>query len=319
MGSGSMPARVIEGQRLLAFAGAAGVVPLLFIGGPDWASGPLYRSAWNLGHIGLFALLTFGLKPWHWLTGWRLWLATSSLVLLFGMLIEWLQSDFDRQADGHDILRNLLGSWLILAWRPVFSRNTASGLRTWLLPTITTLLLLFELGATGSVAARQWQVHHQLPMLYDFRHENPALFWNGNPVPTDRHTANHSQSLRIELGTDTYSGVSLNNLPADWQGYEQLSITLFNPSKEPLTLTLRINDVAHDRGDNAYDDRFNTRLVLNPGTNAFAINLDDVMNAPADRTMDMANVRRLGLFAARLPEPRIIYLADLRLVPIQHR
>jgi len=29
--------------------------------------------------------------------------------------------------------------------------------------------------------------------------------------------------------------------------------------------------------------------------------------------MDTANVRRLGLFAVRLPAPRTVYLSDLRL------
>ncbi|MGF2733617.1 succinyl-CoA synthetase subunit beta [Marinobacter sp. DUT-1] len=300
-------------MRMLAFAGVAGVAPLLFIGGPDWASGPFYRSVWNLGHIGLFALLTFGLKPWQWLAGWRLWVATTAAVLMLGILIELLQSGTDRQADWHDILRNLLGVWLVFAWRPVFSRDTGADARSWLLPVVTAMLLLFELGTTSAVAARQWQVNHQLPLLYDFRHENTAPFWSGNLAPSPRFTSNHPQSLKIELGTETYSGVSLDNLPADWRDYRQLTIMLFNPTQEPLTLTLRINDVAHDRGDNAYGDRFNTRLVLAPGANTFTINLDDVSNAPASRTMDMANVRRLGLFAVRLPAPRNVYLSDLEL------
>lgn len=310
-----MPGSVLKGQRLrmLAFAGVAGVVPLLFIGGPDWASGPFYRSVWNLGHTGLFAVLTYALKPWQWLTGWRLWLATTGLILLLGILIELLQSGTDRQADWQDILRNLLGVWLVLAWRPVFSRKTGAHAHSWLLPAVTAILLLFELGTTGAVAVRQWQVNHQLPLLYDFRNSNPAPFWSGNPVPSDRHTSNQSQSLKIELGTETYSGISLNNLPADWRGYDQLIVTLFNPVQEQLTLTLRINDVAHDRGDNAYGDRFNTRLVLAPGSNTFTINLEDVRNAPASRVMDLASVRRLGLFAVRLPAPRTVYLSDLRL------
>ncbi|WP_258546163.1 succinyl-CoA synthetase subunit beta [Marinobacter pelagius] len=310
-----MPESAFNGQRMrmLAFAGAVGVAPLLFIGGPDWASGPFYRSVWNLGHIGLFALLTYALKPWQWLTGWRLWLAATAAVLLLGILIEWLQSGTDRQADGHDILRNLLGVWLVLSWRPVVSRSTRADARSWVLPTVTALLLLCELGSTGAVAARQWQVHQQLPLLYDFRQKDPAPYWSGNAVPSDEHTSNHPQSLMIELGTETYSGISLNNLPADWRGYEQLTLMLFNPGQEPLTLTLRINDLAHDRGDNAYGDRFNTRLVLDPGANTFTINLDDVRNAPASRLMDMTNVRRLGLFAVRLPAPRTVFLSDLRL------
>ncbi|MFO7529176.1 MAG: hypothetical protein R6W86_10290 [Marinobacter sp.] len=184
-------------MRLLAFLGAAGVAPLLFIGGPDWASGPFHRSVWNLGHIGLFALLTFALKPWQWLTGWRLWLATTSLVLLLGILIELLQSGTDRQADWQDILRNLLGIWLVLAWRPVLSRNTGVDALSWLLPVVTAMLLLFELGTTSAVAVRQWQVNHQLPLLYDFRNGSPAPFWSGNPIPSDRYTANHPQSLKV--------------------------------------------------------------------------------------------------------------------------
>lgn len=315
MGSGSMPVSVIESQRLrvLAFAGVAGVAPLLFIGGPDWASGPFYRSVWNLGHIGLFALLTLALNPWRWLSGWRLWLATSGIVLLLGIVIELLQSELDRQVDWRDILRNLEGVWLVLAWGPVLSRQAPSNRLSWFLAALTGLILLFELAVTGTVAARQWQVNHQLPLLYDFRQEDPSPFWTGNPSPSTLHTNNQPYSLKIELGTETYSGVSLGNLPADWRGYGQLIITLFNPSQEQLTLTLRINDVDHDRGDNAYGDRFNTRLVLGPGFNTFTLGLDDVRNAPASRTMDMARVRRLGLFSVRLQAPRTVYLSDLRL------
>jgi len=132
MGSGTMPESVFNGQRMrmLAFAGAVGVAPLLFIGGPDWATGPFYRSVWNLGHIGLFALLTYALKPWQWLTGLRLWLAASGLVLLLGFLIEWLQSELDRQVDWRDMLRNLEGVWLVLAWQPILSRHIRSGWRS---------------------------------------------------------------------------------------------------------------------------------------------------------------------------------------------
>ena len=127
------------------------------------------------------------------------------------------------------------------------------------------------------------------------------------------HSLNNAQSLKLDLGTETYSGVSLNNLPADWHDYETLSITLFNPSTAPLTLTLRINDVAHDRSDHAYNDRYNTRLTLGPGSNTFTLKLADIENAPDGRSMDMSQVRRMGLFAVRLPEPRTVCLLDLRL------
>ncbi len=78
-------------------------------------------------------------------------------------------------------------------------------------------------------------------------------------------------------------------------------------------MTLRINDLAHDLGENAYNDRFNTNLVLPPGEHSFRLDLDTVREAPSGRSMDMQNIRRLGLFVSRLPEPGTVYLRDIRL------
>ncbi|WP_296930361.1 succinyl-CoA synthetase subunit beta [uncultured Marinobacter sp.] len=312
---GFIPGIPTAGRQLPLLAGFASllITPFLFVGGPDWASGPLLKSAWNLGHILLFALLTVAIRPWRWLAGWRLWLGVTAVLLAVGIGIELIQGEHNRDVDGRDLLRNLIGGWLIIAWRPVVLPGTRASARQYLLAATATLLLCFELGNTGLVAARQWQVHHQLPLLYDFSHQNPEPFWSGNPAVSANHAVNHPRSLKIALSTETYSGISLNNLPSDWRDFERLVITLFNPSTEPLALTLRINDVAHDRSDHAYNDRYNTRLILEPGFNTFTRNLADVENAPSDRTMDMSRIRRMGLFAVRLPEPRTVYLSDLRL------
>lgn len=303
------------GRQLPLLAGAASllIAPFLFVGGPDWASGPLLKSAWNLGHILLFAMLTLAIRPWRWFGGWRLWLAVTAVLLVAGIGIELIQNSHSREMDGKDLLRNLIGGWLVIAWRPMLVPGPKASARRVLITTTVTLLLFLEVGATGMVAARQWQVHHQLPLLYDFDHQKPEPFWTGRPTVSANHLVNHSHSLKIDLGTETYSGVSLNNLPADWRGFERLVITLFNPSTEPLALTLRINDVAHDRSEHDYNDRYNTRLILGPGFNTFTRNLADIKSAPDGRTMDMSQVRRMGLFAVRLPEPRTVYLSDLRL------
>lgn len=313
----SLTARANEpGRRLSLLAGIASllIAPFLFIGGPDWASGPLLRSAWNLGHVLLFALLTLAIRPWRWFNGWRLWMAVTAVLLGVGLAIELFQSSLGRDLDGHDLLRNLIGSWLVLAGRPVLSRDLPTTRAERLMAGIVGLLLCVELGATGVVATQQWQVHQQLPQLYDFGRNNPEAFWEGNLSLSRQHTAEHPFSLQLDLGTELYAGVTLHNLPSDWRSYDQLAITLFNPDPEPLTVTLRINDVAHDRGDNAYADRFNTRLTLAPGLNIFNLSLEQVASAPRQRRMDMDQIRRLGLFAVRLPAPRSVFLVDLRLI-----
>ncbi|OZB20634.1 MAG: hypothetical protein B7X58_00645, partial [Marinobacter sp. 34-60-7] len=136
----------------------------------------------------------------------------------------------------------------------------------------------------------------------------------GNVVATTLPgEADQPSAVALNLDTGAYSGASLNNFPGDWRGFDRLILELHNPSDAPLDMTLRIHDLTHDRGKQIYADRFNTRLALNPGNNRFEIDLERIANAPAQRPMDMSEVRRIGLFASRLPAPRTIYLTDLRL------
>ncbi|MFE8071961.1 succinyl-CoA synthetase subunit beta [Marinobacteraceae bacterium S3BR75-40.1] len=298
----------LAGWLLLAF-----IAPLFFVGGPDWASGLLFKSAWNLGHILFFGLLTWMVRPWRWVAGWRLWLGVTLVVLAAGALIESFQHAFNLDVEWHDMLRNLIGSWLVLAWAPrrgvsARSRGVGRGLRS-----VTTLLLLYELALVGMVAFQQWQVAHQLPLVYDFSQEQPADFWHGSVTASTEHATTGTYSLRIALGTENYSGISLYNLPEDWTGYRYLDLRFFLPDKTALSITLRVNDRRHDRGTGAYSDRFNTRLELHPGSNHIRIPLKAVAEAPANRPMDMDDIRRLGLFTTSLEQPRTLYLQGIEL------
>ncbi|MBW7470686.1 succinyl-CoA synthetase subunit beta [Marinobacter sp. F4218] len=234
-------------------------------------------------------------------------------MVVVGTLIEAAQSQLDREADWHDILRNLIGVWLILAWHPLIAGRVRPNALMIGLAVASTLFVMVELGSTGMVAARQFEVSHLLPKLYDFEHEDPSAFWHGDLAPSPHPVRDHGRSLRIELDTDLYSGASLVNLPADWREYDRLNISLFNPDPSPLPMTLRINDLKHEHGDNAHNDRYNTSFTLTPGLNTFTLALEDIRNAPKDRTMDMSRIHRLTLFASRLPALRTIYLLDLRL------
>ena len=82
------PARNTQILRYLAFAGMILIAPLFFVGGPGWSDGPLFKSAWNLGHILFFALLTLAIQPWRVWTGWSLWGIGTLAVLMLGTGIE---------------------------------------------------------------------------------------------------------------------------------------------------------------------------------------------------------------------------------------
>lgn len=291
------------------------LLPLFFTGGPDWASSPLEKAVWNLGHIAFFWLLITWLSPHLPHRAWQAWGLVTVAVLITGALVEMAQDGLQREGDWHDMLRNLAGAWFALAWQSRAAPHSFGHRRglTWLTRGMTLALVVFELALVARVATQHMLIRQQLPALYDFSCRQPRDYWSGHVSRASHPARPGNHILRIDLGTEPYSGASLDNLAADWRGYERLELSLLNPSTTPLTMTLRINDRRHDRGDNAFDDRFNQRLHLEPGYNRFTIDLDQVRHAPAGREMEMNDIRRLGLFAVRLPAPRVVYLLDMSL------
>lgn len=309
------PAKVTRTTLILA-AALLVLLPWFFVGGPDWATGPLYRAVWNLGHVMYFGVLVLALQSMTGVGGWRQWLGISATALLFGALIELVQSTVGRQVDWRDILRNMIGAWLVLAWRqgagdPDSRVLTRVGI--WSARLGVTVLLTFQVVPVATIALQQYRLSQQVGVLYDADDPQAVHYWSGPIERAKVPGSDDHYGLTIKLDTSRYSGVSLDNLPGDWRGYRSVRFELYSHDPKPLSLTLRINDIAHDRGDNAYDDRFNTRLTVRPGWNEFRIDLTDIKNAPVARTMDMERIRRFGLFATALEQPQTVFLKDLRL------
>ncbi|MEX0604789.1 MAG: succinyl-CoA synthetase subunit beta [Marinobacter sp.] len=289
--------------------------PLFFIGGPDWASSPLHRSVWNLGHLIFFGLAVLTWQVVFGVGGWRQWLGLSAAILLTGAVIELVQNGLGRDLDWQDVLRNMIGAWLVMVWRrPTQGRGrwppTAA---LWPLRVVVTTLLVFQVVPVAEVGFQRYQMARQLPVVFDINQPQPTHYWSGDVARMPAFGGNSGQSLEVRLGTGKYSGAFLNNMPRDWRGYQQLVFELHNPDTAPIEMTLRVNDTVHDRSDNAFDDRFNIRLLVDPGRNIYRIELSAIESAPADRLMDMANLSRLGLFVSDLPAAQSVFLSELRL------
>ncbi|WP_152205301.1 succinyl-CoA synthetase subunit beta [Marinobacter changyiensis] len=291
------------------------IFPLFFVGGPDWASGPLYRSAWNLGHLLFFGLVVFTWQVVFGIGGWRQWLLLSAAIFIVGAIVELIQNGLGRALDWQDVVRNMLGAWLVMAWHQP-SRGAGRWLPAavlWPLRALVTVLLLFQVVPVIEIGFQQYRMARQLPMVFDIGQPQAVRYWSGDVARVPSPGEVSGQTLEIRMGTAKYSGAFLDNMPGDWQGYQQLVFEFYNPDTLPLEMTLRINDSVHDRGDNAHNDRFNRRFVAEPGWNTYRVELSEVESAPATRLMDMADVRRLGFFATGLTAPRSVYLSSLRL------
>jgi hypothetical protein len=156
---------------------------------------------------------------------------------------------------------------------------------------------------------------YQFPTLSDFETPLETTRWDGDArFSASRSFARHGKaSLRVEMGTAQYSGVSLVYFPVDWRGYRFLNMDVLNPSTEEIVVTFRIHDRLHEAGEQRYEDRFNRTFRLPPGWSNIRVDLGELARAPAGREMDLGRIRAVGLFATKLQRSRTIYLDSVRL------
>ena len=233
-----------------------------------------------------------------------------------GALIELAQTLFGRTADPGDVARNALGG-LIGLFFLIPERRAVPKLPRRLVQAAVALLVAAQIWPLVADLADEAAARRRFPVLADFETPFEAGRWSGNAafgIDRGMHRGG-AASLRVVLNTSQYSGVFLDYFPGDWRGFRTLEIALHNASPQELSLVCRIHDRAHTLGAQHLEDRFNRSFSLPPGWTTVAVDLEEVAAAPKGRRMDMSQVSGLGLFAIRLPEPKVIHIDDVRLAP----
>lgn len=292
---------------------AIGATLLFLVEGPTIASSRLIHRIWNLGHIGLFGTLT-ALTFWVFkerlqpVNAWWVHGAVVGTVAILGSMAEVIQTLFDREASLDDAWRNVVGACLATAFlcpaRPL-SRRTRLILR---LVAVTFLIIaLFPLMRTASDELFR---NRQYPVLSDFttrfeRDRWVATYGSRAWISDKLEKDTGRKALRVELGSELYSGVALSCPFGDFGPHENLRLHIWNDAAVPVDLACRVNDLEHN---NEWYDRFTDRFELQPGWNDVAFSIDKIRNSPRDREMNMAEIRVLILFRPRPSLPRTIYM-----------
>ena len=285
---------------------------LFFLGGPDYESPRSLNAFWDLGHIGYFGLFTLLITCWRFISRqpplmrWGIVLATT---LVLGISIEVLQYGTQRDADPWDVVRDVSGSFLVLAFSRAYTSQLASRWRN-LLKAVAVVSLLglltpFTISLSDETIARQ-----QFPVLSDFETPFETGRWTGDARidTTTLPMVSRNKLLQISLTTQQYSGTALKYFPTDWRNYQYLKMRFYQPQPTPLKIVCRIHDLQHTYGKQELEDRFNQAFTLNQGWNEIDIDLKQVASAPKGRRMDMSQINGLGIFTIYLPQPQFLYL-----------
>ncbi len=276
--------------------------------------------AWDMGHLVSFFIWTLtGLnffKPGSRPSFFKLILRVVLITAGAAASIELIQLFFNRSADVDDILKGLLGSLTALAF---FSSSRFSWPRQVLRMFQIVIILLIMLASYPLISAfiDESIAQVQFPVLSDFETAFETQRWHGNIRYTvvDEVAVHGRHSLKMDLNTAKYSGITLHHFPESWEKYRYIEFSIYNPAQRSLKITCSIHDRLHLTNGMKYRDRFNRRFKLRSGWNTFQIAMDDIHRAPQTRKMDLSRIQRFSLFATQLPYPETIYIDYIRLIP----
>lgn len=306
----------------------AGIVVLLWVlatGRPP-RSTMLLHEIYNLGHIPLFGLIALlalsasralfpGLssRPFsHYLIAFVsvAWISLVSEVMQVGVA--------GRQAEVQDAVHNLIGAICFLAiWSAFDTRLWTSDTRAprgllvgaALFALFVSFWSLFELAWLYGMRAAAF------PVLVDFdgRWQKPFLLSpravvSQVPAPAAWQQKAGETVAEIRFPQERWPGVTIREPYPDWTGYSAFRMQVYSERKDPVPLTLRIEDI---NSTHEYKDGFNRTIAIQHGHNEVSVPLADTLQSSGGRVMDLSQISQLTLFTSRPEDPFRLYMSDV--------
>ena len=287
-------------------------------GGDHFFWGPLFDA----GHYPLFFLVTLFLYLFGPISVSRLphWSNNPYFIAMLLVLgIEVIQPLFDRDASLPDTLNGLLG----IAAAGVFieTRNRDRSILAQI-GTIAALCGIFVALLVPIIPAKKsidWRAKH-FPVLARFSAPEERLLWKAirpheksqvAPAKTKHSTFEGRPVLEVQTKSGDWSGVRYAAGDLSWQNYSHLSVRITNPSEEPFTLHVRIDDNEECK---KFHQRYNNSVQLSPGRNELQLTIDDIRNGPRDRELNISRIRSVLFFTDKRDRKRRFLLQGAQLV-----
>jgi hypothetical protein len=310
-------------------AGAASLTILEFLILPSHSF--LWREIQNFGHIPLFgfislAVLVLSTQLLTQVVSSRLshYLIAFAVTFLIGLVTETIQVIGPRDADIRDQVRNVIGIVVFLGAYLTFDRKMNADIARWgkhaksLIRAVIVVILVVSVTPMILWAKAYQHRDNLFPVLCGFESWETRRFVfphtadvKAVPPPPAWRSNQSSLAGRVTFQlSGTYPGFKLEDPVPDWTGYGLLSFDVYSDLDTAAKLTISIAEHRHLR---VYEDRFNQRFVVAPGTNRVEILLDSVKQSPATREMNMAEIAHINIFAYRPSDTFSLYFDNFRL------
>ena len=273
----------------------------------DWLHVPVF---------GIIAVCSFVMTPSTWRLRYRLLVAATATFAL-GLLTESAQTlQPNRSASAHDLLNDMLGAAAFLALLTAL----APGLP--LSRPVRVSLVLVSAGLVGWSLTQPAKVfpayidrYRHVPSIAPINSRKSRLFFDLRNTIVRYTNGPEEGTVEPEFlfGEDGSASIDFHDPWPDWSGREALVLEISNMESTPLSLTLRIHDREHLRGNQPGSDRFRSNLTIPPGRHALTFPMDVIENAPTTRKMDLTRIDGLIIYRSGQGSSRRFRIHDIRL------
>ncbi len=150
--------------------------------------------------------------------------------------------------------------------------------------------------------------------LFDFESDSDLdqLHWRCHTLYSlsKEHATHGERSLMVEIFPTSYAGFIPKLRMNDWSGFNELRFDIFNPEKDNLIISIRIDD---KKDYPKYEDRYNARYSLVPGNNEISLPLKALETSGTNRLIDVSKVHRLYIYIKNPDKREVFYLDYVRL------
>ena len=159
------------------------------------------------------------------------------------------------------------------------------------------------------------------PDLVGSFEDNTPQGWVANDQTTiaveEAHATDGKRALHVNMQPGSYPGIHKDFAqPQDWRPYRAIRASVFNDSKDTLSLSARVDD----ESSSGFGSRFNADegLRIYPGANEADISIGALWNGSLlSRGLNVDKIKSLRFFINGTQQPVSLYVDNIRLIPVQ--